>query len=328
MHDPLDFWSQLQTGAWRFDFFSALRCVDALDPRAPRLGTSNHLHQDPLRLGQAVSLGFEPGMLRNLQLREGQAARLAVTFFGLTGVNGPMPLAFSEDVLSRQINHNDFLLADFLDIFHHRLLCLLYRSWAVTRPAVSADRPGQDRFADYVQAFTPRGERYYAAQYVDQRRSAEGLLAVLRDHLQMPVRLQQWFGRWSEQTALQQPRLGGAGAAQLGHSALLGRRVWNAQHSVRLVLGPLTIARLEQFLSAAALLQSLTRLVDDYLGSCFEWDVQLLIADEAEPAVRLGANQALGLASWLPGTSRSLHSRACVLSRARLHRLQQELSHD
>lgn len=118
-----------------------------------------------------------------------------------------MPLAFSEDVLSRQINHNDFLLADFLDIFHHRLLCLLYRSWAMTRPAVSADRPGQDRFADYVQAFTPRGERYYAAQYVDQRRSAEGLLAVLRDHLQMPVRLQQWFGRWSEQTALQQPRL-------------------------------------------------------------------------------------------------------------------------
>ncbi len=155
MHDPLDFWSQLQTGAWRFDFFSALRCVDALDPRAPRLGTSNHLHQDPLRLGQAVSLGFEPGMLRNLQLREGQAARLAVTFFGLTGVNGPMPLAFSEDVLSRQINHNDFMLADFLDIFHHRLLCLLYRSWAVTRPVVSADRANQDRFGDYVQAFAP-----------------------------------------------------------------------------------------------------------------------------------------------------------------------------
>ena len=328
MHDPLDFWSQLQTGAWRFDFFSALRCVDALDPRAPRLGTSNHLHQDPLRLGQAVSLGFEPGMLRNLQLREGQAARLAVTFFGLTGVNGPMPLAFSEDVLSRQINHNDFMLADFLDIFHHRLLCLLYRSWAVTRPVVSADRAGQDRFGDYVQAFAPRSERYYAPRYVDQRRSAEGLLGVLSEHLQMPVRLQQWFGRWSAQARAQQPQLGGRGAAQLGQGSLLGRRVWNAQHSVRLILGPLPMARLQQFLSGAALLHSFSRLVDDYLGGCFEWDVQLLLADPAQTAVRLGGNQALGLASWLPGTPRSLRPRACVLSRDRIQRLQQELRHD
>lgn len=328
MHDSLSFWAQLQTQVWRFDFFSAMRCVDALDPMAPRLGTSEHLRQDPLRLGQAVSLGFEPGMLRSLQLREGMPARIAVTFFGLAGVNGPMPLSFSEDTLSRQINHNDFMMADFLDIFHHRLLCLLYRSWAAIRPAVSADCPGQDRFFDYVQAFTPRGERYYVHQYVDQRRSAEGLLELLKDHLQVPVRLHQWFGRWSTQGTAEQQRLGGGNAMQLGLGSLLGRRVWNTQHSVRLTLGPLSMARLEQFLSTAAVLHNLSRLVDDYLGGCFEWDLQLLLADEADTTVHLGSNQPLGLALWLPSTQGSLRARGCIVSRARLQRLQQELRYD
>lgn len=328
MHDVLSPWAQLQHQAWRFDFFSALRCIDALDPQTPRLGTAEHLYQDPLRLAQAVSLAFEPGMLRNLQLCEGLAPRLAVTFFGLTGVNGPMPLSFSEDILSRQINHNDYVLAHFLDIFHHRLLSLLYRSWAMTRPVVSADRPSQDRFAEYVQVFAPRSERYYASQYIDQRRSAEGLLTLLRDHVQVPVSLQQWYGRWSD-LAAEELQLGlGTDRVRLGKGSLLGRRVWNVQHSVRLTLGPLSQAELMRFLPGTTAWRSVTRLVDDYLGCCFEWDLQLLLAPSENIRLRLGACPPLGQASWLSSARPSTQRRACVLNPTRIQRLHQELPHD
>ncbi|TWC06640.1 MULTISPECIES: type VI secretion system baseplate subunit TssG [unclassified Pseudomonas] len=329
MHEPLSPWTELQQHAWRFDFFSALRRIEGFNPKAPRLGTADHLHQDPVRLAQAVSLAFEPSMLRNLQLREGLPPCLAVTFFGLTGVNGPMPLSFSEDALSRQINHNDFVLTHFLDIFHHRLLCLLYRSWAVTRPVVSADRPDEDRFADYVQVFAPRSESYYASQYIDQRGSAEGLLVLLRDYLQVPVSLHQWHGRWSVLAADEQLQLGAGGAcSQLGNAALLGRRAWNVQHSVRLSLGPLRLDNFMRFLPGSAVLRRMVRLVDDYLGGSFEWDLQLLLSTCEKPALCLGEDTPLGMASWLSCTKKKHQLRAYVLSPACIKRLQQDPLHD
>lgn len=329
MHDPLSPWMQLQHQAWRFDFFSALRCLDALHPQRPRLGTSEHLRQDSVRLGQAVSLAFEPAMLRNLQLREGMPPRLQVTFFGLTGVNGPMPLPFCEEALSRQINHNDGVLAAFLDVFHHRLLSLLYRSWAMTRPVVCADRPGQDRFREYVQAFVPRSEHYYASQYLDQRRSADGLLTLLRDRLQVPITLRQWYGRLSALAVEDQLQLGaGPEAARLGQRALLGRRVWNVQHSVRVILGPLSLADLKRFLPGTVAFCELARLVDDYLGCGFEWDVQLLLAPCANTHLCLGSHLPLGLATWLSANRPATQPRACVLTPARIQRLQQELRND
>ena len=329
MPDPLNPWLALQQRAWQFDFFSALRWIEGFNPQAPRFGTAEHLQQDPVRLAQAVSMAFEPAMLRNLQPREGLVPRLAVTFFGLTGVNGPMPLSFSEELLSRQINHNDYVLTHFNDIFHHRLLSLLYRSWALSRPVVSADRPADDWFADYVRGFVPRSEGFYASQYVDQRRSADGLLAMLRDYLQVPVSLCQWYGRWAPLAADEQLQVGaGRSGAQLGIASLLGRRTWNVQHSVRLTLGPLSRAGLKALLPGSAALRGMIGLVNDYLGSHFEWDLELMLAEHENTGVRLNDATPLGLASWM-SRGRSLESpRACVLGPARLQRIQQESCDD
>ncbi|MNJ30818.1 hypothetical protein D3C77_254290 [compost metagenome] len=319
----LNRWQQLQAQAWRFDFFSALRCIESLHPECPRWGTARQLAEDPLRLTQAVSMAFEPGMLRNVQVQEGQAPRLAVTFFGMTGANGPMPLAFSEEVVSRQVNHDDYVLTHFIDIFHHRLLTLLYRSWAVARPVVSADRPDEDRFVEQVQAFAPRSEVFYASAYADQRRSAAGLVDVLRDYLDVGVSVRQWHGRWSPLSPDAHLRLSARCAgAQLGRASLLGRRSWNVQHSVRIVLGPLTLAQWHRLLPGTPLLRAVSRLINDYVGSSIEWDLQLLLASTQKPELRLQAGGRLGLSTWL-NSSRTLGGeRGCVLTGARIKRLQ------
>ncbi|WP_028944758.1 type VI secretion system baseplate subunit TssG [Pseudomonas vranovensis] len=327
MHDDLNPWFELQQEAWRFDFFSALRRIEGFNTQAPRLGTSEHLRQDPVRLSQVVSMAFEPAMLRNLQMREGLPPRLAVTFFGLTGVNGPMPLSFTEEVLSRQVNHNDYVLTHFIDIFHHRLLCLLYRSWAMSRPVVSADRPEEDRFADYVQAFAPRCEGFYASHYVDQRRSAEGLLALLRDYLQVPVRLGQWYGRWAELATDERLQIGARSqSAQLGNASLLGRRVWNVQHSVRLSFGPLSRQQFISLLPGSARLRSVIQRVNDYLGVSVEWDLELRLSDHEKTALCLNDATPLGLASWLSSVKPPFQPHAIVLGPARILRSQQKLN--
>ncbi|NWA25921.1 type VI secretion system baseplate subunit TssG [Pseudomonas gingeri] len=307
MHDLVDPPPDLVAQPWRYDFFAALRLLERTYPDVPRWGTAQRLGDDPLRLAQHVSLAFEPAMIAQLRLREGRAALLAVNFFGLTGANGPMPLHFSEDVLSRQINHGDSTLANFLDVFHHRLLSLLYRSWARVRPVVWADRPADDRFADYVSAFSP-GEsralpsatRFYAPQLIDQRRSAAGLLALVRDLLRLPVALST-LGRhrtvlaFDERLQLGRRRE----SARLGGAALLGRRLWNIQHGFCLHLGPLSWADYQHLLPGGRYFEALCQLVECYVGPALQWDLDLRLESGQRPGLRLGAPQGLGRGCWL-----------------------------
>src|SRR6478609_2460492 len=72
--------------------------------------------------------------------------RLYVTFGGMFGPQGPLPLHLTEYARDRIINSADPTFARFLDIFHHRMLSLVYRAWADAQPTVQFDRPESDRF--------------------------------------------------------------------------------------------------------------------------------------------------------------------------------------
>ncbi|WP_248805161.1 type VI secretion system baseplate subunit TssG [Pseudomonas sp. MWU13-2100] len=307
MHDLVAPPPELVAAPWRYDFFTAMRLLERTYPDAPRWGTAQRLDDDPLRLAQHVSLAFEPAMIAQLRLREGRAGLLAVNFFGLTGANGPMPLHFSEDVLSRQINHGDSTLAHFLDVFHHRLLSLLYRSWARVRPEVWADRPADDRFADYVSAFSPgelsalpQGARFYAPQFIDQRRSAAGLLALVRDLLRLPVALSTLARHRAVLAFDERLQLGRRSeSARLGGAALLGRCQWNIQHSFCLHLGPLPWSDYQQLLPGGRYFEPLCQLVERYVGPTLQWDLDLRLQAAQRPRLQLGAQLGLGRACWL-----------------------------
>ncbi|WP_267918696.1 type VI secretion system baseplate subunit TssG [Pseudomonas carnis] len=307
MHDLVTRRPSLGQWPWRYEFFSAMRCIESAYPQMPRWGTADHLRDDPVRLAQQVSLAFQPAMIAGWRLREGQAACLMVNFFGLTGVNGPMPLHFSERLLSLQVNHNDPGAAHFLDVFHHRLLSLLYRSWAMARPVVSADRPAHDRFRDYVSAFSPArmsalpgAGTYYVNQMVDQRRSARGLLAMVRDFLQVPVSVQTLVGRRAALEPEQCLRLGRQReSSQLGVATLVGKHAWNVQHSFTLQLGPLSWCDYQRLLPGAAFLLPLYQLVERYVGRTFQWDLQLQLDPAQVVQLRLGSQLPLGQATWL-----------------------------
>ncbi|MBD8093259.1 type VI secretion system baseplate subunit TssG [Pseudomonas fluorescens] len=307
MHDLVTRLPALSKWPWRYEFFSAMRSIESAYPQMPRWGTADHLRDDPVRLAQQVSLAFQPAMIAGWRLREGQAACLLVNFFGLTGVNGPMPLHFSERLLSLQVNHNDPAAAHFLDVFHHRLLSLLYRSWAMARPVVSADRPAQDRFCDYVSAFSPGqmsalpgAASYYASQMVDQRRNARGLLAMVSDFLHMPVSVQTLVGRRAALEPGQRLSLGRRHeSSQLGVATLLGRHAWNVQHSFTLQLGPLSWCDYQRLLPAAEFLLPLYQLVERYVGPIFQWSLELQLDPAQVVHLRLGNRLPLGQATWL-----------------------------
>jgi type VI secretion system protein ImpH len=305
------------------DLFQLLRRVEAGALNAPRIGRARRLAQDIVRLGQAASLAFAPGAVASVPSSE-YPVRVQVHCFGMLGSNGAMPLHFTEYVWQRVKHHGDRSLASFLDLFQHRMLSFFYRAWADANPAVQHDRPELDRFAAQLSSLfglgTPalRGadalpdsaKRYYAGRLVDQVRNAEGLVALLADHFELPARIEEFVGEWADIPGHYVWRLGDSGNAGslgfLGQSTTLGKSVWLRQERFRIVLGPLTRPQFERVAPGGPGLPALMALVRGYAGDALRWDLRLELRDDAQTTMQLGA-AVLGQTAWLWSAGGSVH---------------------
>ncbi|BEO41553.1 hypothetical protein SMQE13_09040 [Serratia marcescens] len=277
--DPL---AALRREPWRYDFFSALRLIEQAYPLAPPLGSAGRLHEDPIRLGQHLSLAFEPAMVKRLSVTSRGPARLEVTFFGLTGPHAPLPLHLSEEALGRKINQQDPSLGHFLDIFHHRLLTLLYRCWAQARQgrclegylaALSGSAPGAM-------------ECGLVGEFIDQRRSEQGLRRALLRRFGLSAVVTPRVRAWLPLAAEDRARLG---SCRFEGGMVLGKRVCSVQHHFRLTLQPTDFAAYQRCLPGHPQFSALIHLIRRYVGEAMQWTLVVRLPVSQRPALRLGA---------------------------------------
>lgn len=304
----------------RWDFYQAMRLLEALHPDKPRFGLARRPVDEPVRLGQAPELTFAPSAIARVDPddRCGKP-RIEVRFFGLFGPNGPLPLHLTAFAHERALHRGDVTFTRFADWFHHRLLLLFYRAWAQAQPTASLDRPGEDRFADYVGSLVGVGgpdwrgrdaapdhaRLAFAGLLSRQVRNADGLQRLLTGYLGRPVRVEQFVGRWMTLPDAERTRVGRrvtsrrTSTAQLGASAVLGRAVFDRQHHFRIHIGPLDLAAFESLLPVGSALPPLRALVDQYAGLEFGWDLRLELDKTQLPPCRLGRSGRLGWTTWL-----------------------------
>jgi type VI secretion system protein ImpH len=310
--NPLD---GIAAEPYRHDFFAAMRAIEAHHAHLPRLGHAKRPADEPIRLGQHPDLAFAPAALSGVKYNEhGVPPRLELAFFGLFGPNGALPIHLTDHARERILHHGDETTARFADLFHHRLGLLFYRAWAQAQPTASLDRPGDDRFAQFVGSLIGLGEStlqhrdeapdhsklYYAGHYARQTRNAEGLENIVSGYLKLPVKLESFVGHWmtlpeSERTRL---RHGQHPSAQLGRGAVAGRQVFDRQHKFRLHIGPLDLPQFESLLPDRPTLHAVRALVRQYVGQEFEWDVRLHLKRDQVPATRPGSFGRLGWTTW------------------------------
>jgi type VI secretion system protein ImpH len=317
MRDTVKLLRDIEAMPSAFDFYAALRLIECAHSQLPRIGQAGSPLQEAVRFGQAPSLAFEPAQLARLQraAKEGEAAPLLlVNFFGLLGANGPMPVHVTEYVRDRLRNAGDPTLARFLDLFHHRMISLLYRAWSSAQPAVDLDRPSADRFSAYVGALFGIGmpslrdrdavpdfvKLHYAGRLAPQVANADGLAAILSDDFGVPVRVQQFVGHWMRLPDDGLCRLrSGPATGRLGQTTVIGRQIWNAQHKFRLLIGPVDDAQLAYLRPDGAGIRRLTAWVAQYAGLALDWDVNLIVRKDVRPSLRLGQDARLGWTSWI-----------------------------
>lgn len=134
--------AQLLKEPFVFDFFMALRRLENANADRPRIGHSRRLSDDVIRFGQEPSLAFAPSAFVKMLQKPNAMPRLLVSFFGVFGPNGPLPHHLTEYARERERMFNDPTFARFADLFHHRLISLFYRAWAVCNKSVQYERAG------------------------------------------------------------------------------------------------------------------------------------------------------------------------------------------
>jgi type VI secretion system protein ImpH len=332
----LDLFAALARAPWSFDLFQALRRIEGVFPERPRLGKAVRPADEPVRLSEEASVAFAPSTVSAFEAQEGGLPpRLEQRVFGLLGPNGPLPLHLTEYARERLRHAGDPTFTRFLDLFHHRMALLFYRAWAESRPAVQHDRPDQDQFAVYAGSLAGYGsparrrrdsvsdhaKLYFLGHLARNARNAEGLASILEEYFGMPARVEQFVLGWlrlppDERTALGGERRPGV---TLGVGLAVGERVRDVQSRFRIVMGPMDLDRYLDFLPGH---QSLGRLVDwvrNYVGLEFDWEVQLVLARDEVPGIRLGQEGHLGWTTWLGARRAATDADDLILAPERMH---------
>jgi type VI secretion system protein ImpH len=342
---------------FQFDFFQAVRLLAQVYPKRKLVGGTARPADEIVRFSawppeperMSTVMGF-PASAIDFILRPPEAARgrnqfparMSVLFFGLTGTQGVLPLHYTELLIERKsAKHSDSVLADFLDLFNHRLVSLFYRAWAKHRlPVVfeSGARAGggqPDNFTHYVFDFMGLGTAGirkkmqipdesllpYAGLIAQRPHSASALRGILADYFGVPIEIQQCLGNWYELAEGDRSYLAPEMERnQLGVGAFLGDKVWNQQDRFRICVGPLKLSRFHEFLPNGEELGKLMEVTQFVVGQALSFDVQVILDKDDIPECRLtsegeGAAR-LGWMSWLKTKEFKADAREAVFGQA------------
>ncbi len=316
-----------------FDFFQAVRLLEIIHGNGPgshgeRLvspGQGADPTKEIVHFRSSVKLDFPASDIAQVQRtkdipRRDQPkapAEMTVNFLGLAGGLGALDIPSTELVLERA-SHNDKALKDFLDIFNHRLVSLLYRIRKHHRVGLGSATPGDDQVARYLYSLigmgTPRLQGrmhirdrallYYAGILAQQPRSMAGLKLILTDYFQVEVETTQFVGKWCDLEESQWTTIGESGSNQrLGRdTVVLGTHVWDQHARFEVQLGPLGLEDFESFLPTEWRFGVLCDLVRFYVKDEFEFNIKLILKAEEIPSVELSSQPALSWTSWLGPT--------------------------
>jgi type VI secretion system protein ImpH len=307
-----DFFSS-HARARQHSLFAILRWVDAKNPNKPLLGRGLRLKDDVVRLCSQPNLSFQATEINCIEDHPTEPVSIIRHFIhSLLGPNGPLPLGLTEQVLevSNGVNRRDFL-----DIFHHRMNCLLYRAWAEAEPVIGLDRMSGNKpsfpsrvaaVSGYLHAWETGAEDdlsihfklHHAGQFSRTVRTAAELKQLLQACLGLPCSIHQ---NVRQMLTLEDEDVVilGKKECRLANNFTLGKRVPDVQFGFLLVLGPLTQEEYDRFdTQKTQLIPQLHALIRNWLGLQYNWAIQLNIKSTSARPFRLGQGVRLGFDTW------------------------------
>jgi len=306
----------------RFEFFQLVRLYEIVFARQGGDAVSERI-----RFRNSLRLGFAPSQVDAMQSHErldedgnatGELEQVEITpsFMGMLGVNGTLPVHYTEQVIDHERFKRDTSGRAFLDLFTNRAVGHFYRAWKKYRLPIQYETNRRNRFLPLILAlggvgFDALRDRlndapgaiedesiaYFTTLLRQRPVSGEAMARVLAAYFRTPVRVEQFVGRWYVVPRAQWTTLGGQNCA-LGVDSLVGERVWQRNLRIRLHIGPMAHEQYMGFMPRGELAHALEKLLELATGGQFEYEIRpILRAPDVRPVSLNGGR--LGYDSFL-----------------------------
>jgi len=301
----------------RYEFFSLIQLLEQSAPEAAPIGHLGPPRQEALRLRPHLSLGFPARDVEALEKEDGRW-RMTVTFLGLYGSDSPLPPHYTELLLHGDGEGTETLRA-FLDLFHHRLLSLYYRTFQKYQLHASLVEPSRNPLlgalarlagrdpADTSSCIPSMRFLRYTGLLAQRPLSAAALEAALSDFFEgIAVRIEQCVPRWVDVPESSLNSLGVLGCT-LGQDLTLGGRVGDRSGRLRVCVGPLGWADYQDFLPGGMARDYLEEMVAQLKPDHLEHEVSVAVRGDEVPALALDGrrDRRLGWTTWLSSSELS-----------------------
>lgn len=247
--------SLLLREAYRFDFYQVVNLIETLRPGTAGVGTGPLSSQEAARFVHLPSQAFPVSDVVSVRPppHPGEPYEIHTSFLGLSGAHGPLPPPYTRLLLERMAR-KDAGMRDFLGIFEHRLIALMYQVRRRHRVAFDRTPPHRTAMARYLYSLiglgTPgtrdrltapdRSLLQHAGILTHHPRSLASVCSLIGALFGVPVQGRKLIGGWQPVDSRDLTRLGRHGRNNvLGRTAMSGQRVWQQDARVRLILGPL-----------------------------------------------------------------------------------------
>ncbi|MFT6895908.1 MAG: type VI secretion system protein ImpH [Paraglaciecola sp.] len=314
---------ELQSHPQRYTFFQA---VDLLESYMQGQQTQSDIVDvgffgptafESMRFRPHASLGFPSADLKKIDLLttpQGSKFRMEVNFMGLYGTTSPLPAFYTESIIGDSENESN--RRDFLDVFHHRAISLVYR---VSGKYLLTNRikPGlKDEVSNWLfsligfrglmeleQLPLKRPNRLLAnlGLLATQNRSAAMVAKIISHYFGgIAVNIEEFIERNVDISPQQRSYLGRSNTT-LGEDLTIGASLKDRAGKFRLWLGPLEFSRFSDFLPSRDEFEELVCLTRYLLQDPLAFDVGLVLDSQHTPQLNLRADNPcqLGWSAWL-----------------------------
>ena len=314
--------AEIENNARRFSFYRLVYLLERVYAKSPPVGQLGPASEERIRLRSDTSLIFascDISALSHHKYPDGiERVRVTNAFMGLYGSTSPLPTYYVEQMAQVDYQGGPHPTREFFDIFHHRLLSLVYRTWTKYRFSVMYRKRGTDPFTRRmfctvgVDGFRDTDgalDRFlhlrYAPLLASKSRSARGLQVVLNDLFgTMGVTIEQFVGHW---TLIEKPNRNKLGVMnhQLGESMTIGRYVYDGTGRFTIVLGPLGYDEYLSFLPGGHRRPLMRGVVATFTRGQQDVMLELHVKTDAAPRFQLGAPRSATLkrTAWLGGSA-------------------------
>ncbi|EAM8732028.1 type VI secretion system baseplate subunit TssG [Salmonella enterica] len=268
--------------------------------------------QETLRFRASASIAFPVRDIESLEKNAAGQYVMTMHFMGFSGSASPLPGYYLDGMAWHEAQEGGSVIADFLNLFSHRLTQFLYHSWRKYRWHISFRNGGTDPISQCMYALIGLGnprvrERLdichsrllaYGGMLAGTGRSPEIICDLVSHCFDLPdVRLEGWQFRRVPLPPEQQTRLGVSeltdegkiqGKSVLGKNFIIGGHVPDRSGKFMLCISNLKLERYLAFLPEGEEHLPLITFISFLLRDQLAWDLRLGLAPGEIGGMRLG----------------------------------------